>query len=199
MKFSLKTFFNNLRYLGRYNIKTMNNRQGLSDNELIEQAVYESQSYKVKRPRILKVSESIKYLIESKNSLARFGDGEAMIMNGESIPFQEHDYKLSARLKEILKNNQEGLSVGLNDYYYVVPNLIGEKSNLIKSHHRIAISRQREIINEYVDFSSTYLEARLSSIKDNNDVLNIRKLWNFNTESNIESSVKITGGGVICY
>lgn len=177
MRFSIKTFFNNLRYLGRYNLKTMNQKHILDDNEVIQQAVYEAQSYKVRRAHILNIAESMKQLIESKNSLARFGDGEGMIMNGEDIAFQEYDRKLADRLKEILRNKQECLSVGLNDYYYVVPNLSEVSSNLVKSHHRITIGRQREMINQYIDFSSTYLDAKLSGIQDENDADNARKLW----------------------
>ena len=62
-------------------------------------------------------------LVQQGKSLARFGDGEITLMNGDDIDFQRADPKLAAELESILKNEDEKLLVCLptmliacNDY-----------------------------------------------------------------------------------
>lgn len=51
-------------------------------------------------------------------SLIRFGDGEFEIMAGKERPiFQQYDPRLSARLREVIKSNQEKLLIAIADNY----------------------------------------------------------------------------------
>lgn len=52
-------------------------------------------------------------LVKQGKSLARFGDGEITLMDGDDIDFQKADPKLAAELANILKNEDENLLVCL--------------------------------------------------------------------------------------
>ena len=51
------------------------------------------------------IDETLDYILEHQSSIARFGDGEAAIMLGQSINYQKYDPKLAEELKFIF--NQE--------------------------------------------------------------------------------------------
>ena len=80
---SLSPFFNNLRYLFRYNLKDIYKCSvgKLSDELVIEQVLYELPNSKVFRPKIKNYEETLDRLISSNCSIARFGDGEITIIN----------------------------------------------------------------------------------------------------------------------
>ena len=62
-------------------------------------------------PKIKTIDESIDNLIESKCSVARFGDGELGLINSRAIKFQENDTVLSNRLMEIIKSKDESIMI----------------------------------------------------------------------------------------
>lgn len=51
--------------------------------------------------KILNSLDSIKYIIENKCSLSRYGDGEFDLMHGKNIPFQVASEEIAKRLNEI--------------------------------------------------------------------------------------------------
>ena len=57
--------------------------------------------------RVASLEDTIDKIIEDKCSISRFGDGELYIMEGRAISFQKADTKLSERLKEVIKVNEE--------------------------------------------------------------------------------------------
>lgn len=60
-----------------------------------------------RRIKIASLEETIEKIKTEKCSISRFGDGEVYIMEGGSIKFQKADSKLSERLKEVIKGNEE--------------------------------------------------------------------------------------------
>lgn len=52
--------------------------------------------------KVINNEESLKYILEHKCSVARFGDGEFDIMTGNSIPYQEFNEHLAEELKTIV-------------------------------------------------------------------------------------------------
>ena len=56
----------------------------------------------VRLPKVLNQFDSVKAILDSNKSVARFGDGEFNLILGNSIGFQEYDAELSRRLREIL-------------------------------------------------------------------------------------------------
>lgn len=85
-------------------------------------------------------------LLETKNiSFLRYGDGEIAIMKGKSIPFQEYDKELSRRLRQVLKQGNDQLKIGI-PYYYINPLIT---------------------LNQYVEnFAGTLFEQRQFLIKE---------------------------------
>ena len=63
--------------------------------------------------KILNNDESIKIITNSSKSLARYGDGEMLIINGGYINFQEYNENLAIRLKEILLSDDEDIMKGV--------------------------------------------------------------------------------------
>lgn len=54
-----------------------------------------------KRPNIMSDEDTIKYILENKVSISRFGDGEIEIMAGLNLKFQKNDKQLADKLKNI--------------------------------------------------------------------------------------------------
>ena len=53
---------------------------------------------------VMSIDETLDQLLETEQSLIRFGDGEIHIMNGYNIGFQEYNEELSNSMKDILLN-----------------------------------------------------------------------------------------------
>lgn len=61
--------------------------------------------------KIESIENSIKYVIENKSSVARFGDGELNIINSRNIGFQSYDKELSERLREVLTSDIPNIAI----------------------------------------------------------------------------------------
>lgn len=68
-------------------------------------------------PQVLSSSDSLRSIIESKKSLARFGDGEFNIVIGGEIGFQKQNEALAHRLQEILKSPSESCLIGIPNVF----------------------------------------------------------------------------------
>lgn len=106
----------------------------------------------IKLPKILDVQNSINELITSEKSVARYGDGEFKLIMGENIGFQKYDPKLSERLKEILKNNNEKVLIGIVDIFGYCPNTYMKK----------VIMLCRNTLYKFINFEKTYVDACLA-------------------------------------
>ena len=117
---SVLNFFNNFRYLFRYNLKEIFkcSVEKLSDELLIEEVLYEIPDSNVFRPQIETHDKTVETLVTTSNNIVRFGDGEVAIINGKNISFQKYDTNLASKLKEILIKDQANLLVGINFEYY---------------------------------------------------------------------------------
>lgn len=70
----------------------------------------------IKIPKVATVEQTLDKISNEQVSLARFGDGELMLMfRNRPIRFQEVDAKLQERLKEVLSSNIEGMCIALSD------------------------------------------------------------------------------------
>lgn len=65
----------------------------------------------LKSLKIMSMEESIRYIIKTKCSIARYGDGEFLIMGGYSNGFQKQDERLAERLRQILNEPLPNLLV----------------------------------------------------------------------------------------
>ena len=76
------------------------------------------------KPNIMSYEECIDYIINSKCSLCRFGDGEFNLISGGDIPYQKYNPVLSQRLREILMScfdssaNDRNIKIAIGREYY---------------------------------------------------------------------------------
>ncbi|WP_243062726.1 GT-D fold domain-containing glycosyltransferase [Humibacter sp. RRB41] len=108
----------------------------------VERAIYRTQL--CESPTIMAVDQTLDALIEGK-SIARFGDGELMTMDGRFDAFQTPGPELSRRLSEVLSSDEPGLLVGIPFFTY---DLSPDLSNAMKGYYideapwiRAALSR----------------------------------------------------------
>lgn len=129
----------------------------------------------IKLPKILDPDKSLDELITSGKSIARYGDGEFKLIMGENIGFQKYDPKLSQRLKEILRNNDDKVLVGIVDIFGYCPNEYMKK----------VVMLCRETLYKYINFDKDYVDAnvarrfKFSTEEQGMDYFNkIQLLWN---------------------
>lgn len=118
------------------------------DNLLYELADPRTLEY-VKLPKVMSIDDSLYALSSNKKSLARFGDGEFKLINGENISFQKYDPKLAQRLADILRNQNDKVLVGITDTFGYCP---------VEYHKKIMIAC-RETLYKYMNFSKQYANA----------------------------------------
>lgn len=106
----------------------------------------------IKLPKILNSDKSLDELITSGKSIARYGDGEFKLIMGENIGFQKSHPKLTRRLKEILKNDNDNVLVGIVDIFGYCPNTYMKKIVMLC----------RETLYKYINFNKTYVDASLA-------------------------------------
>lgn len=117
----IKIFIKNITYLFRYNLKEMAKYSSEENyNLMIENIKYElgDEFKNIKKPKIKTSQETIEDLINKKASFCRYGDGEFTLIEGEGIPYQTYNAKLSFRLREILKSDDENIFIGVPYCYY---------------------------------------------------------------------------------
>lgn len=68
--------------------------------------------------KVMDMQETLEYVKDRKISVARFGDGEVDLMTGHSIPYQDYNEELAARLRQIITmSDNEKLLVCLPDIF----------------------------------------------------------------------------------
>lgn len=111
------------------------------------------------RPHIKSIEETILKIIEDKCSVARYGDGEINIMLGNSIDFQQYNERLSQKMKDILKLNDENFLVCLAGEMY-------EKNENVKSdakqYWKRFIRKNRWALNKLLKKNKTYYNASMT-------------------------------------
>ena len=68
-------------------------------------------------PKVKNTFETIRLLIDSHKSLARFGDGEFNIIAGGGIGFQNPNKKLAIELRRVLESNDDECLIGISDVF----------------------------------------------------------------------------------
>ncbi len=115
-----------------------------------------------KMPRVLSVDETLDELINNdKSSMVRFGDSEILYLTDRlNLPYQKYEEHLATALKEILKNNNKNLLVGLPIGYEKLENLNKEGKIFWKSQVVWNYSRFKKILN----LNSTYFNASITRL-----------------------------------
>lgn len=194
--FSIRQFFKNIRYLGCTNLKQINNLLLRSDdfvtesqfNDGLDNLIYElpyliDASQKIKKPYIYNFDETINTLLNTNKSLIRFGDGEVLLMNNQSIGFQKTETVLSNRLKEIIQSDEPNIMIAINYHYYYADLL--NFLDYPKFVYRTYMNKVRERLEKYLVPNKQYYSAGFTScyqIFKEYDFLKsfnkLRSIWN---------------------
>ena len=129
---SIKTFFKNICYLFRYNIKKISKEKSSTEEnpnyihkdqmKMVVNDIYESIHAKILK--IKDYRETISELVQSRSGFCRYGDGEFILMKGGDILFQKSDAQLAERLKKILISEGNNILIGIPQFYFnYAPNL----------------------------------------------------------------------------
>ena len=109
-------------------------------------------------PRVVSIRATIQYIVDTKCSVARYGDGEMKLIMGNNISFQKLYPKLKERLSTILSSNDSNLVV-------CVPNIF-ESLDIYTDHDkafwREYLSRSRKKWYKLLDKNRTYYDAFVS-------------------------------------
>ena len=166
----LEIFFRNIRDSFRYSLKDVHrktlrlDKPRLDDDLLLESILYAIPNSGIKRPMILNADETIKEIFTTNKNIARFGDGEIMVMNGDDIPFQKADKTLTMRLREIFVNKDKNIMVATAGSYFY-PNLleiINETNPVYKHFALYSVPPLRKIAMKYMDCDSIYYEMGIN-------------------------------------
>ena len=127
----LKTLYKNLKFLCKNNLWDIKRASEWATLEAIPEIrklllFKEMQQHKLLalKPKILGYNESIDYIINSKCSLCRFGDGEFNLISGGDVSFQKYNQQLAQRLREILMScfdssaNDRNIKIAVGREYY---------------------------------------------------------------------------------
>lgn len=117
--------------------------------------------------KVLSIAETIEEIVKNNCSIVRFGDGELSLIQGKSIPFEEYDKKLSDRLGEVLKSQEENMLVGIPNIFngleiYTKKDQIFWKRNLMESY---------DIWCKYLNrdtYANAFITRPYMSLKDKN-------------------------------
>ena len=175
----LLKFFKNIKFLYKNKLSDLNKKYF---DLLFEQMLYECNSKNAFYPKILNDNDSVNLLINTQKSIIRYGDGEIAIMGGEGIPIQKYDKNLADRLKEIIKDENEKILIGINYHYYYPA--ISEYISEVAKFYRYSISGQRTVLTSLINPDITYgtttftqLYLLYKNYDFNAHYTKLRKIW----------------------
>lgn len=178
----ISRLFKNLKFLSKQDLKkTLSNY--VSPEEIMANTLYYIPNSSIIRPNVLDEKQTVDYLIKAKQSLVRFGDGEIQIISGKNIPFQDYNEKLATRMREILLNTNDKLTVGIN-YWYFYPKYNPKQTELSRHFSFYIMPICRKNLLQYIDITKSYCDAGFTGFryghKPENDYIykQLRKLWN---------------------
>lgn len=109
---------------------------------------------------IKSASELLNRIIEKKDSLCRFGDGEFDIILNESRSwFQECDVEMGKKLKKVLQDNNDKIVIAIADNYGNLDRYTETAADTIR---RYMTREKRKKHMELLDAEKTYYDAYVS-------------------------------------
>ena len=179
-------------------IKITRRKKKMSEAELaIKNYVYENGSGIV--PHIKDSVATLRELLLTQKSIARYGDGEFNLIFGEDLPFQKYNSELAARLKYILNSNQDNTLIAIPDVFAGLDNYVTSTANFWRKvlvHSRAELYSLLNMDKQYYDslISRPYIDLKE---KDKSSFLfdEIRKLWNGKNIVIVEGTMSRLGVG----
>ncbi|MCM1211808.1 MAG: GT-D fold domain-containing glycosyltransferase [Blautia sp.] len=120
----------------------------------LENAPYEFGAREI--PDIQSSEQLLKKIIKEGKSLARFGDGEFEIMFQRERPwFQSVDDELSIRLREVIRNKNEGILIAIADNFGKLEKYKEDSADIIRQY----MIKSRKDIMSFIDVNRVYYNA----------------------------------------
>ena len=108
--------------------------------------------------RVSSIDETIDALIDTDNSLVRFGDGEIILISGAASATQQENSELAKRLMQVLESDEDKLLVAIVDGFGNMDYLHRDSQNFWKKHFLIF----RKDYNKYCHPGKVYYNALVS-------------------------------------
>ena len=105
---------------------------------------------------VMSPESSLDVIINNPKSFCRFGDGEILIMQGQSIPFQKFEKELANKMYKILESNDDNLYVGINYNYFHSTKSLNEFN---RKFYLLNSKKFREFLLNYCNSDKTYIAA----------------------------------------
>lgn len=130
---------------------------------------------------VLSIDQSLDYLLEKGASVVRFGDGEMDLIAGRSIPYQEYDPELSARLREIMSmKSDEHMMICLPDVFTGLERYSIDAQNFWKAHLQHHLADYLEICRAPL-YGSTFISRPYIDLEDKTPSVGyfakLKQLW----------------------
>lgn len=172
----IKNLFRNIKFLMKYSLEEHERDQMFEVLNRVED-IYHYEIMDPHRkadvwfPNVLDYEGTIKILLEQPKSFCRFGDGEINLMEGRSISFQKYDARLAEGMRQILRENNPDLYVGINYNYF---HSSSEMSDYVRRFYLIDVKPHRDFLirncNRERDF---YIAAAFNQMYTAFDEMNI--------------------------
>lgn len=130
---------------------------------------------------VYSVDETIAALIDTDNSLVRFGDGEIILIAGIASVTQSENEELSKRLIQVIESDEEKLLIAVYDIFQGMTHLHRNSQVFWRKH----LLKYRKYYNRYCKSGRTYYNTFMSrcyySMKDRENCdrwfEKIKKIW----------------------
>lgn len=134
-----------------------------------------------KKPQIYDIDSTIKLLREGNKSIARFGDGELVLIKGGDLKFERASKELSFRLKEVLSSAHENIMIGIPSELYSTKGLHKSEEDFWSKYR----SEFLPLLKKHLNMSQIYAPTNIShlsrKITDKSAVDNyfkkVRTIW----------------------
>lgn len=118
--------------------------------------------YKLKRPIVKSIEDTLNKVINEKCSMARFGDGEVFIaIKAGGVGFQHYNDELSNRLQKILRCKENNLLICIHDAYSKINH---DRTDSEKEYWKKHLRKYGLKINVLLDKSKIYYNATCTRI-----------------------------------
>lgn len=162
----LELFFRNMKYLFRYNLKGMyqhasaEHDDALMTNVLTVQRNLAQLKEGVGGPKVMDAWETLDYLLETKASFCRLGDGElAVAYEKKGNLFQNYDEHLAAKLRDTITSSDPKILVGINYYWYHEPKHLHDRQMLF---YLVDSERYRNLLAPYCGADKTFGDSTIT-------------------------------------
>jgi len=139
-------------------------------------------------PKVATLNETLEELLNTKKSIARFGDAEYwMMFLGKPVGYQQYDPLLAERLKEVLASDVPNLMVGLL-------NLFGAQGPYARQ--RELAGMLRDHINPLLEANKQYYDATVVRVQSSREhFLKMKEIWEGKKIVTVEGSMCRLGVG----